>query len=106
MQNGHINGAGNGAQQTVQVNPQQAAAFALQFLPRAPHTQAEREAFDYATMFLQAIANGQVIASPAQAPTPHTPTPHPPTPHPPAPTPAPPAPAPIPPAPTPAPDPS
>lgn len=63
MQNGNgVNGAG--APQTVQVNPLQAAAFALQFLPRAPHTHAEREAFDIATMFLQAIAGGQVTVGP------------------------------------------
>jgi len=67
MQNG-VNGAGAqaGAPHTVQVNPQQAAAFALQFLPRVPHTHAEREAFDMATMFLQAIASGQVQLVPAQ----------------------------------------
>jgi hypothetical protein len=68
MQNGSVNGAAYGAPQTVQVNPVQAASFALQFLPRAPHTHGEREAFDVATMFLQAIANGQVIATPAPPP--------------------------------------
>jgi len=66
MQNGNgVNGAG--APNTVQVNPMQAAAFALQFLPRCPHTQAEREAFDVATMFLQAIAGGQVTVAATQA---------------------------------------
>jgi len=43
----------------------QAAAFALQFLPRAPHTQGEREAFDVALMFLQAILTGQILVTPA-----------------------------------------
>jgi len=65
MQNGHVNGAAPGAPQTVQVNPQQAAAFALQFLARAPTTRAEREAYDTAEMFLQAIVSGQVMLTPA-----------------------------------------
>jgi len=83
MHNGNgLNGAAHAAPQTVQVNPMQAAAFALQFLPRCPHTQAEREAFDVATMFLQAIANGQVTANvapspPAPSPPVHTPSPSP-----------------------------
>lgn len=55
----------NGAPHTVTLNPQQAAAFALQFLPRVPHTQAEREAYDLACMFLQAIVSGQVVLAPA-----------------------------------------
>lgn len=66
MQNGHMNGAG--AQQMVQVNPQQAAAFALQLIARAPTTRAEREAYDMAEMFLQAIVNGQVMLAPAPQP--------------------------------------
>ena len=69
MQNGQTNGATTHvAPQPVQINPTQAAAFALQFLPRAPHTQAEREAFDLAAMFLQAIVTGQAIVSPAPPP--------------------------------------
>ena len=59
MQNGQVNG-GAPAQQT-QVNPQQAAAFALQFLVDVPHTRAQREAYDMATMLLQAIVSGQVM---------------------------------------------
>jgi phage gp36-like protein len=68
MQNGNVNGAG--AQQAVQVNVQQAAAFALQFLARAPTTRAERDSYDMAEMFLQAIANGQVMVAPAPQPQP------------------------------------
>lgn len=54
MQNGHDK------QQTIQINPVQAAQFALMFLARAPHTQPEREQFDIASSMLQAIAAGQV----------------------------------------------
>jgi len=70
MQNGNgVNGAGAAAApNNVTVNVVQAAAFALQFLPRAPHTHGEREAYDVATMFLQAICNGQVILAPAPQP--------------------------------------
>ena len=64
MQNGHVNGAGAGAPQTVQVNPQQAAAYALQFLARAPTTRVERDSYDMAEMFLQAIVSGQVMLTP------------------------------------------
>lgn len=68
MQNGNgLNGSGApGAPHTVQLNPQQAAAFALQFLARAATTRAERESYDLAEMFLQAIVSGQVILAPAQ----------------------------------------
>jgi hypothetical protein len=105
MQNGSANGASHDAPQQMQVNPVQAAGFALQFLPRAPHTHAEREAFDLATMLLQAIAGGQVVlAAATHTPAPHVPhvPPVPPAPPAPAPAPAPhvpPAPAPVPPAP-------
>jgi len=70
MQNGNgiVNGAGAQAQQTIQVNPQQAAAFALQFLARAPTTRAERESYDMAEMFLQAIVSGQVVLAQQPAP--------------------------------------
>ena len=70
MQNGSVNGAGAPAMQphTVTVNPAQCAAAALQFLPRCPHTQAEREAYDMACMFLQAIVTGQVMLAPAPTP--------------------------------------
>lgn len=69
MQNGNgVNGAAPGGPQMVQLNPMQAAAFALQFLARAPTTRAEREGYDLAEMLLQAIASGQVsLAPPAQA---------------------------------------
>jgi len=74
MQNGHANGAAPGGAQTIQVNPQQAAAWALQFLARAPITRAEREPYDTAEMFLQAIVAGHVIlAPPPQAATAHAP---------------------------------
>lgn len=68
MQNGNgLNGgAATAAPHMVTLNPQQAAAFGLQFLPRCQHVHAEREAYDLAVMFLQAIVNGQVILAPAQ----------------------------------------
>lgn len=66
MQNGHLNGAGH--PQPIQVNPQQAAAFGLQFLERVSHTRAEREHFDVAVALLNAIATGQLIL--AQPPQP------------------------------------
>lgn len=69
----------NGSQQQVNINPQQAAAFALQFLESVAHTRAQREAFDIAVGMLQAIASGQVVLAPppampaqtAQLETPH-----------------------------------
>jgi len=60
MQNGHD-------KQQVQINPQQAATFALQFLEQVPHTRAQREAYDIAVGMLQAIATGQVILAPPPA---------------------------------------
>lgn len=69
MQNGNgMNGAAAMVPHTVTVNPMQAAAFALQFLARAPTTRAEREAYDMAEMFLQAIASGQVSITPVVQP--------------------------------------
>jgi hypothetical protein len=63
MQNGHDKG------QTVSVNPQTAAAYAIQFLEQVPHTRAQRDAYDMAVGLLQAIATGQVVIAPgAQAP--------------------------------------
>jgi hypothetical protein len=62
MQNGHDK------QQTVNVNPQQAAAFALQFLDGVAHTRAQREQYDIAVGMLQAIATGQVVLAPPPAP--------------------------------------
>lgn len=61
MQNGH-------ASQQVNINPMQAAAYALQFLDGVAHTRAQREAFDIAVSMLQAIVNGQVILAPPPAP--------------------------------------
>ena len=67
MQNGQVNGVAPG-QQMVQVNPQQAAAFALQFIADVAHTRQQREAYDHAVMFLQAIVAGQVmLVAPPQA---------------------------------------
>jgi hypothetical protein len=57
MQNGHD-------KQTVNVNPQQAAAYALQFLESVAHTRAQREPYDIAVGMLQAIATGQVVLAP------------------------------------------
>jgi hypothetical protein len=68
MQNGSVNGAPPAMPHTVQVNPVQAAAFALQFLARAPTTRGERDSYDMAEMFLQAIVNGQVMVAPAPPP--------------------------------------
>jgi phage gp36-like protein len=59
MQNGH-----DKQPQTISVNPQQAAAFAMQFLEAVAHTRAQREAYDMAVGMLQAIASGQVILAP------------------------------------------
>jgi hypothetical protein len=47
----------------IQINPAQAAAFALEFLERASHTRAERERFDMAQALLTAIMQGRVIIS-------------------------------------------
>lgn len=58
MQNGHDQ------QQQVNINPQTAATFALQFLDGVPHTRAQREQYDIAVSLLQAIATGQVIIAP------------------------------------------
>lgn len=68
MQNGH--------DKTIQINPQAAASFALEFLARAPHTQPERERFDMAFQMLQAIAGGQVhLTQPEPHPLPTPPPP-------------------------------
>jgi hypothetical protein len=58
----------NGHDKQVQINPQQAAAYALQFLEMVPHTRAQREQYDIATGMLQAIATGQVVLAPPPAP--------------------------------------
>jgi hypothetical protein len=64
MHNGHD---AAGAAQTTQVNPQQAAAFALQFLTRCSHTRAERDAYDMAEGMLNAIMAGHVVLAPPPA---------------------------------------
>lgn len=61
MKNGHD------PQQQVQINPQQAAAYALQFLDQVAHTRAQREQYDIAVGMLQAIATGQVVLAPPPA---------------------------------------
>ena len=59
MKNGH-----DTQQQSIQVNPAQAAVAALQFLESVPHTRAQRDAYDMAVGMLQAIATGQVVLAP------------------------------------------
>lgn len=54
----------NGQDKQIQINPQTAATYALQFLEQVAHTRAQREAYDIATSMLQAIVNGQVILAP------------------------------------------
>jgi hypothetical protein len=66
MQNGHDHTPHQGGQQ-VQVDPRQAAQYALMFLQRVSHTRAEREAYDLSESLLQAIASGQVILAPPPA---------------------------------------
>lgn len=82
MQNGNGHNGASMAPHTVQVNPAQAAAFALQFIDQVPHARAQREAFDVACMFLQAIVSGQLVLAtpPAPAPALETPPPDPPPP--------------------------
>lgn len=63
MKNGHDN-----SPQSMQVNPQQAAVYALQFLEQVAHTRAQREPYDVAVGMLQAIASGQVILAPPPSP--------------------------------------
>lgn len=64
MQNGH-----DKQPAPININPQQAAAFAMQFIVDVPHTRAQREQYDIAVALLTAIANGQVqiIAAPQPA---------------------------------------
>jgi hypothetical protein len=50
----------NGHAPPVQINPQQAAAYALQFIADVAHTRAQREQYDIAVSLLQAIIQGQV----------------------------------------------
>ena len=63
MQNGNsLNGAAGAP--VVQVNPVQAAQWALTFLVRADIKPPEREAYGIAEALLHAIANGSVILAP------------------------------------------
>lgn len=62
MQNGHDN------QPQIQVNPMDAANFALMFLARASFTAAERRQYDIAESLLQAIASGQLVLAPPAPP--------------------------------------
>lgn len=57
----------NGHDKQVQINPQMAATYALQFLEQVAHTRAQREQYDIAVSMLQAIATGQVILAPPPA---------------------------------------
>jgi len=66
MHNGKSNGAAG--PQSMQVNPAQAAVYALQFLESVPHTHAQREAYDMCVGMLQAIATGQVVLAPPPPP--------------------------------------
>lgn len=65
MQNGH-----DKQPAPININPQQAAAFAMQFIAEVPHTRAQREAYDIAVALLTAIANGQVQITQAPQPAP------------------------------------
>ena len=53
----------NGQATPQQINPQEAARCALNFLARVSFTAGERQAFDIAEALLQAIANGVVVLS-------------------------------------------
>ena len=50
----------NTAPERREINPQEAARVALQFLQRVQMTPAERQAYDVAEMLLQAIGSGRV----------------------------------------------
>jgi hypothetical protein len=56
------NGKANSAQ--TQINPIEAAQFALIFLGRATFTRQERQMFDVADALLNAIVSGQVQLAP------------------------------------------
>lgn len=66
MHNGKEHGGATGTGQ-VQVEPRQAAQFALMFLQRVSHTRAERDAYDVAEAMLQAIGAGHVVLAPPPA---------------------------------------
>jgi hypothetical protein len=62
-----MNGS-NGQSQNVQINPLEAAQFALIFLGRATFTRNERQMFDVADALLNAIVSGKVqITQPQSA---------------------------------------
>lgn len=65
MQNGH-----DKQPAPININPAQAAAYAMQFIVEVPHTRAQREAYDIAVALLTAIANGQVQIVAAPQPNP------------------------------------
>jgi len=67
MQNGNDTGAPAAAPGSRNINPREAAAFALQFLGRCSHRRAEREAYDVAEGMLNAIVSGQVVLAPPPA---------------------------------------
>jgi hypothetical protein len=64
MQNGSTNGALHFAgPPSIQVNPMQAAQFALTFLARTDMKPHERDMFAVAEGMLKAIVSGQVVLS-------------------------------------------
>jgi hypothetical protein len=62
MQNGMTNGAAHG-QPPIQINPIQAAQFALTFLARADMKPHERDMFAVAEAMLTAVVAGRVVLS-------------------------------------------
>ena len=78
MTNGHaVNGVAHGAPQPIQINPMQAAQFALMFLQRADMKANERDAFAVAEGLLNAIVKGQVVLAPPETPRDEPPAPSP-----------------------------
>lgn len=78
MNNGQANGAPYG--QPVQINPVQAAQFALMFLQRTDMKPTERDAYAIAEGMLNAIVQGQVVLAPPARAMIETPPPEPPAP--------------------------
>ena len=68
-----LNGAPAAAPNTVNINPVQAAQFALMFLARADMKASEREPYAYAEGLLHAIAGGQVQLMPVNQAAPAAP---------------------------------
>lgn len=58
----------NGHAAQHQIDPQEAARFALTFLGRVSFTAGERQAFDVAEALLQAIATGNVLLTAGSQP--------------------------------------